>query len=382
MRVLIIAPSIEPDKSVGAIRMSCLTRYLVENGIDVYILTNKKLNDVVLVEPSHVEYVNIIAELSNKSNLDVFNENKKLYKKSYEKIISNNNIDITIISGGPFFTFNLSVDLKRKNIPCVLDFRDPWFFDIRENNKTHSIKNLIRRCYLYILESRAIRHATAIVTVTDIWKGLFERYYPFQKNKFHLIENGYDDRLLDLVQFSDSTFETFTIGVFGKLFYYTQNYSSIFLQAIQKVGEININQVGERECDTDLLLKKHNLPLNVINSTGFMNYTDGIKELKKSHLFLIIDAREGALGTKIYDYIYLNKPIVYIGPTNTALSNLIKQFENGFVCSEVEEVVEAIEIVRKKGLKQLTTRKTDSYARSYQNQKWMNLLESLHCKND
>ena len=61
----------------------------------------------------------------------------------------------------------------------------------------------------------------------------FKLFYPFQKNKFKLIENGYNDST-NLNRNIGKTNIDFQIGIFGKLFYYSEKYSNIFSSSIER----------------------------------------------------------------------------------------------------------------------------------------------------
>ena len=58
----------------------------------------------------------------------------------------------------------------------------------------------------------------------------------------------------------------------------------------------------------------------------FQDYATGIRKLQKADVCILIDIRKHAIGTKIYDYIYANKPIIYIGKKKTYLEKMVKSF--------------------------------------------------------
>jgi len=378
MKILIVAPSIEPDRNVGAVRMSSLSRYLVCNNHQIYILTNAKKEKVSIPGLAGVEYVEIVdSQLAGSKRMKAFKLNAGLYLKAFEKTVSKESIDLVIVSGGPFYTFCISKASGKKKIPCILDFRDPWFLDVRANSNRRSIKYLARKSFQYFKEYNSIKNASAVITVTESWQEQFRKKYPFKSEKIFLIENGFDDALLNNVDFPPVSRHGFTIGVFGKLFYYTKTYSDVFLSAMEKISDVQITQVGTKEKELEPYFERHGISRDLVHCTGFMDYVTGIKTLSNADVFLIIDERKGALGTKVYDYIYLNKPIIYVGPKETALSNLVMKFENGFVCSTKEEVIQSIERIRTEGIKKLTDGTVDIYARSYQNQKWLKLIHKI-----
>ena len=371
MNILIISPFFYPDKGVGALRMSSLSRYLIKKGVKLWILTEKKeiMGTDIKAEYRFVESVrtgNFLTEF-------IINRNRYLF--AFRELSDIEEFDAVIISGGPFYTFPVAIEAKKKNIRCCLDFRDPWVFDIRED--FFNIRNLIRQMYYLPYERKAVKAVDDVVTVTDRWVKSFRRYYPTCRSKIHLIENGFDDEQLNGLKRMDyERSAPVTIGVFGKLFYYTDKYSRIFARALKKYTyKISVIQIGEREKQVDEILDQINIEHNIIESTGFMSYKSGMEMLMNADYFLIIDARNDAIGTKIYDYIYLQKPIIYVGPKNTYISEIIIKYQLGYSCKnqqEVEKVLEDLGVSDKKV--QINEESRNRFARSFQNEKWWNML--------
>lgn len=374
MNVLVVAPHFPPDKTVGAVRMASLVRYLVKTE-KVSVLTNIKDSDFPI---EGIAYT-CVELLAKGRSFARFKENQKRYCNAFLELCEKEKFDVVIVSGGPFFTFEIAVKAKKCGVPCILDYRDPWSFDYRDFKSFFAPKILIERLWELPMERRAVKAAKKVVTVTPGWVKTFWRMYPLQKNKFMLIENGYDDELLkgiDLVASRDGT-EKFTIGVFGKAFYYTEKYSKIFLSGLREYqNDIELVQIGNKENNADALLLESGLSPEVLVTTGFMNYEEGIRSLNRADAFVIIDVRKSAIGTKIYDYIYLNKPIIYVGPPNTSFAEMVSSFTNGFVCSNSKEVNSAIKTLKLQSISTLEVGdRSTAYARSEQNKKWVKLLK-------
>ena len=70
--------------------------------------------------------------------------------------------------------------------------------------------------------------------------------------------------------------DTLVITGFGKMFYYSDKYSLIFLQGLKKYldagKKANLLQVGSRESQADSLLNKANVAQDVLQTTGFVDY--------------------------------------------------------------------------------------------------------------
>ena len=374
MKCLIVVPFFPPQKGVGTIRMASLARYLKSQSIETVVLTNQiQCNPEINLKYYYVELLK-----DDQSYYTRFNENQRRYNLQFCKVIEEDVPDIVIISGGPFYTFNLAVTAKKYGLPCVLDFRDPWIFEYRGFRSFFTLKNIISKLIELPWERNAVKSASKVVTVTNGWEKKFEKFYLSCRNKFEVIENGYDDYLLSGIELKENNpKDRLRIAAFGKLFYYTEKYSRIFLEAYKEFqSDIELFQVGQIENNTESLLEEYSIEKNNFKSTGFIPYVEGIQELSKADAYLIIDIRKDAIGTKIYDYIFLNKPIIYVGPKNTVIANIVSTFEKGFVCSKSKEVEKVLRMIQH-GQKLSNKYDVRKYARSEQNQKWLELLKKL-----
>ena len=374
MRVLIVAPYFPPYKSVGALRMASLARYLLLHGIETDILTNTVDGEAEIEATYH--YVDI--KNTGEKYYTRFKRNQMEYCEAFRKVCGNRHPDVVIVSGGPFYTFRIAQYAKESGLPCILDFRDPWIFEYRGAKSFFTVRNLISKFIELPWEREAVHAATCVVTVTDGWKKNFEKAYPFSKSKFMVIENGYDDALLQSISLDAPRHsKKITLAAFGKLFYYTQEYSKVFLNAYRKLQDrVDLMQIGQKETKSDELLTNCGISLDKLYATGFLNYQEGIKQLNQADAFLLIDSRRNAIGTKIYDYIYLNKPIIYVGPKRTVLAQIISRFENGFVCSSEQETEEALNNI-KSGMRLDEHIDISKYSRSAQNQNWLEMICGL-----
>mgnify|MGYP004484407119 CR=1 FL=1 len=377
MNILIIAPIFPPDKGVGTVRFFSLAKHLLKCNT-CFLITNEKENKV------DIDFADVIYIKQDLKGTNFFATQKKFknmgqkYCKAAIQLFTNK-IDIVLITGGPFYTFSVAKVAKRYGIPCVLDFRDPWIFDYRENE---SFKQQILNKLVHFWDERqAIYCATKVVTVSSVWRKTFQKYYPLCKNKFYTIENGYDDERIENINFEyNSNEERLIIGVFGKMFYYSYKYAAVFLDGLKLFDKTNsmyyIKQIGEEEQVVTSLLKENQMPENLVMNTGFLEYEIGMQELNKTDAFLIIDSRKTAIGTKIYDYIFLNKPIIYVGPKDSLIGSEVGKFSNGFVCETSMEVAKAFRMLKKGECLDKNVLIKD-YSRSDKNIKWSELINEI-----
>ena len=93
-----------------------------------------------------------------------------------------------------------------------------------------------------------------------------------------------------------------------------------------------------------------------------------MSHLGSADFFVVEDTSPDDVGTKIYDYIYWNKPVVAVVPPEGPLAALVSGFENGFVCTTSDEVRAAVERIANEGLDCLDPAlDRDRFSRRHQN---------------
>lgn len=388
MNILIISPYYPPESTVAVVRMASLSRFLIECNHDVTVLRNRynMMNDKQNPQmeiPSGVKAYEV--GISTKgSGFKAFQQNYKNYLAELNTLLANETFDVTIISAGPFYTLPLTKYLKVKHkMNCIVDFRDLWTFDYRGIKQLLKIKNILTKPLSYLIELRSLKYADKVVTVTSGWRNKLIKYFPMYKEKFYVIYNGYDDSLL-VESFLQSKSDEIILGFFGKLSYYSHSYTLKFFEAVKSLidtYELKILQVGDIEEETINIMSSLDYPKTDFTYTGFMDYKAGIQVVSSSRVFIIIDIRDSGLGTKVYDYIYMNKPIIYIGKKNTDLANFVSGFVNGYACETVDEITEALETIVENDVYHLyDDLEKSEYSRSYQNQRYLELIRSTIVK--
>lgn len=386
MKILIVSPYFPPDLSVATVRISSLTRYLIEKGAIVTVLTNETVYKKAMDPEDEfiMENVNIINVESRNNNRKFF-EVKKVYETYIRKMLNESKFDLVLITAGPFYTLSLSKIIKKEFLtPVILDFRDLWILDIRELKEFIRPNNILKKLIFLPIEMNAIKYADKVITVTDGWANILRKQYPFYKEKIKVIYNGFDSdkfkSLLNSNQKKNNDNNVIRIMNFGKLSYYSQKYAHIFFEAVEDLiiegKKIEVVQIGELEKTTVNILNNLKNANEHFSNTGFKSYKEGISILSTGDVYIIIDIRKNALGTKVYDYILLNKPIIYIGRKNTDLSNFIGSIQNSFICSTKEEVKKALKMIEKNNLITLTEDNVSSrYSRTVQNEKFLNEIK-------
>ncbi|AKG03776.1 hypothetical protein AAV35_002540 [Salimicrobium jeotgali] len=384
MNVLVVSHFYRPYSKVAAQRINYLTDYL-----------DKLNHKVTVIKVSNEVYGNNLTKeeinLANTIKIDSIEAESKVLKiKPLIKLIyiikyalrinhhlKNKNIDFLYLNGGPFYYFPLARFFKWKyKTKYVLDFRDPWV--VGHYNRS---SNFFSKC----VEKICLKGADLVVNVTgSAMKKQIKAHQIKKSNKFIVIPNGYDEskvpKLNDNFENSNKNQGKLIIGIFGKFSHYKESSVDMLLEAITELSiknKIKIVHIGEKEKEKYLIEKSKKYGLeNILEFNGVLPYEEGIKRLKECNVLMLNHRQPEMVGTKIYDYIYLNKPIVaFPTQSNDEISLLLSNFSNSFLVYSKEELVVSLKRIVEHNLKLLEKEiNVKNYSREKQTKKLVDKL--------
>lgn len=397
MNILLIAPYYAPSSEVPSVRMISLSNHLIKQGHSVSVVcyskdklltwySEKELSSKV---PENVECINFNLKISRIWSLipylsDIV-EGKK-FKKILPCLVDLRKFDVILTTCGPYFTLDAIPMAKRKYcIPCVLDFRDLGAINYRpqlktEKTKTSFWKRPIKFFFKYLTRKReykAVHAADEIICISDIDKEKMKIAYQIPEKKLHVATNGFDEERLSKIQPLPKNKEI-TAAVFGKFMYYSKERATAVLKAIDNLRKkgysIKLLHIGKKYPWIDNAINDNNISKKSFDSKGLMEYSKGMEILGSADFFIVEDTSPDDVGTKIYDYIFWNKPVVAAVPKDIPLALLVDTFEHGYVCDSKEEIFNAIkDIVDNKYEKLDSKLDKMKYSRVFQNR----IIESV-----
>lgn len=386
--ILIVSPYFLPFAGVGANRMSSLASFLQKDSeINVTILKN---SDESYGKKTVKSFTNRNFTTINCYTGKGFLKNVNIYKFNIEKLLSENCYDCIIVSIGPFYTLPLIKLIKRKyKIPVILDIRDFWAHEpVIEEKKKIVVKYIKSFIKDFLFERKAIKYADRIVAMGEADLKFLLKYYGKEINSSGIaIPNGYDGFFLNNeikeVHFYERENEgQFNLIVYGKFAEYISNEKlNIFAESIKELTydgyDLRIIQVGHVEERLKKILTDKGLNYHC---TNYLPYAKGVLYLRENAdaLLLSSDLRGIGYGTKVYDYIYCNKPIIFVGDKDAGLANFLLKFKNSFVCESKKEILSAIRIIKANSILTLDEDiDVNVYNRETQNMKYKKLILSL-----
>ncbi|WP_373131449.1 glycosyltransferase [Clostridium sp. M62/1] len=386
MRVLIVAPTFFPEKDVGIFRMTTLADYLISKEVDVTVI-RKSTEGIQETDRIPYQYLKKAEEIKVKDT-GTFIQGCRNYKREILEYCNSHHVDIIVYTCAPYYAMKIAPEIKNKNnIPYVIDIRDFWLKNDEESKVTVIKQNIIYPLKWY-LQNRAFKQASNIIVVSENMKKKYEKYFYQHKAKLRIIYNGYDDQRvckqnynLEQSFLSDMNDDSIIkIGFSGVFCQYSKKFAEYLLQGInelnQKGYKIKLFHMGKFEKDVNeiILNKKYNP--EIYQHLGYIPNEICIDLLKKMDANAIINFRKRGLGTKIFDYLYCGKPVLYVGIQETELADFLKESGCKSLCADVEQIKNSI-IQFKNETVLSNCIGVGRYKRSVQNREYYKILQEV-----
>ncbi len=400
MKILIIAPYFAPSSEVPSVRMVSFSNYLYQEGFDVTVmcwaedklLTIYNKSELNTKIPDGINIITFDSKVRVLPFLDDLRFGRELTSK-LDSVLSKNDFQIVFVTCGPYFSLQALPKIKKKyQIPYVLDFRDLGALNYRPRlgtelkiHKSAFYKRIIKAWYFRKIknrERRAVLNANGVICISKIDLDIMKEEYKLSPHNSIIATNGFDEnKLINIYPIKNNN--TLVGAIFGKFMYYSEKRALSLLKAIDMLNEKNANiklvHIGRKNKYIIETIKKNNINEECYECVGLKEYSEGMKILGSADFFMLEDTSPDDVGTKIYDYIYWNKPIIAAIPKDIPLAKLVKSFQNGFVCETDQEILNALRKIQIENLKVLDNNfdKT-KFSRKYQNMKMKDLLEKVY----
>lgn len=348
-KILILAYDFPPYISVGAQRPYYWYRYFREFGIDPIVISRQwnsnftGANQYVAAGYSDKDVVKetefgILLEAPYKPNLanrlylrygeKKFRIIRKIISGYYEIIqwylpigskigiyktantfLKGNKVDAIIATGDPFILFRYASQLSKKfNIPWIADYRDPW---IQYVDPAYIVNSLLRSIYLHC-EKKYLKNVTHVTIVSNAFEELIIKNIPVQN--ITVIPNGFDSDVINEALKVRQNSEYFTVTYIGRLYKYypIDSFLSALNQFIKSTPliKIRLQFIGiSGEFNMKDFEQKYPEVFAITQILPPLPISDLFKQLAASNILLLFNMYS-ILGTKIYDYIAINRKIL------------------------------------------------------------------------
>ncbi|MBN1552613.1 glycosyltransferase [bacterium] len=254
------------------------------------------------------------------------------------KLIQQQKVDLIFTSSPPHSSQLIGYFLKKKTgLPWVVDLRDPWT-DIRYYEfLNRSIPT--RRADAW-MEGKVLKTADRIITVSDALSNAFkEKLRGYDRDKVHVIMNGYDDADYEAIGKKKSA--CYTILHAGNCLMH-QNPEVLWKSLSQMIRE---DREFEKELEIHFIGKVHPAILETVDhydlgkhlrAKGFIPHMEIVREIMNASTLLMvvpdIKRNEGIVTGKLFEYIGSGNPVLVIGPPSGNAGIIISKFANSTIC--------------------------------------------------
>ncbi len=261
-----------------------------------------------------------------------------------------------ILSSGPPHSAHLAAYLcKRKfGLPWVIDLRDPWCANPYEQPLSDLAKGLN-----YNLERRCFNLADAILANTEPARQLIlERYPDMAQEKVVTLPNGIDEE--DYANLKPKPFWTSShrpVMVHAGSLYSKRNPKQLFhaLGIVKRQGGLlpRFLFVGTVDASVDASIR------GVIQAEGLSDDVEFLAPLSRGDclqgmlaadgLLLIGDAEpiQLQIPAKLFEYLYLQKPILSLFPSNSPVNNYLNEYAPCAACASPAQLMEIVDALTK-----------------------------------
>lgn len=208
--------------------------------------------------------------------------------------------DVVVLSGNPFYYFELAETFQQSGTKVVLDFRDPFAENPRFSYSTEQ-RETARR-----LEARYAGAADAIVSVNDTCLDLIAAPPTGDDQARISIPNGYDERVVDAVAADPTVRDDRATFVYAGSFYADRDPTG-FVASLDPERHVLLH-AGRSGFASDVLASAP-----AAQQLGLRSYREVIGILKAADAGLIFTSGDPfEQTTKVFDYIGADIEIVIV----------------------------------------------------------------------
>jgi len=356
-------------------RMGYLCKYLPEYDWNPVVITEYTPENIFdnLSKAPNINYIHFYWNKNGKINklkyilvflADLFFNYKDIvFKRKAKKIIKNNDISVILasVSWRAFPALTAKWISKKYKIPYIVDFRDIYeqFPNYEYTSKNFLKSSLINKAIAIIIQkkykfqrNKIIRRADAVTSVS-VWH---TQKLSQQNKNTSLIYNGFDDEMFYFKPLSEKTFK---ISYAGRIESEAVKDPTLLFEALAFLSDKKLITPEKFRLQFYLLNQSSKNIIKTItekfNLVEYVDIFDGVQNeevpdiLNKSSILLLLanttvgeKTPKGIMGTKVFEYIAVEKPVLCVRNDESCLEETINKTESGISVSHVEDVVEFI----------------------------------------
>jgi glycosyltransferase involved in cell wall biosynthesis len=261
--------------------------------------------------------------------------------------------DLVFASGPPFTTLFVGRDLSRRfDLPLVLEFRDRWSED------PYAPPFFWRRWRNRLAENELIAQARALVTVSAPWAKAYRARYG---KPTEVVYNGYDAEFCGEGPFDGAAGRlALEIVYTGGIYPGYRDPSPLFaaMKLLDDRGlQCRMIFHGVRPATVTPLAEAQGVS-HLVEIREVLAHEEALRRQRESDILVLLqwnDPKEqGNVPGKFFEYLGARRPILVLGLHDGVPATIVKEREAGFFSNDPEEIAGQLtrwlEIKREKGL--------------------------------
>lgn len=310
-KILFISYFFPPYESVGVKRIEYWYNNISKYGYEPFVFTAIKqpteTTNIIYIEPENKK--NLTSYLIKDKGIGWINALKNKLKD-----YKSDDFDFILISGGPFMQMLITKFLKDNfKAKVILDFRDPFYANPRFP------KNKIKDSIKLYFQNKFLKYSDLVITVNSECKKLLNH------RNIQLIDNGFDEEILNKLQLTDNNLETNKLKAIATGRVDSEINIDNFFVALKYSEGIYFEYIGNQYFENHSELYIHG---------GLLPYPEAMRFINDANFcVLFTGGMPFESSTKIFDYLGLNKTILIITegkPKTGSLHEITKDYPNIF----------------------------------------------------
>ena len=242
------------------------------------------------------------------------------------------NIDVIYFSGSPFHPFILTVVLGAFfKKPTVLDFRDSW--SINHGFDGRAAAGWLEKTGVWLVgkvEKASIRFASSVIFATSLLQQEYEELYPNYTRKYKTIPNGYDpEDFLDIEPIYVTNKKTLILA--GQFSIYTPDAVRSLMGALKLLPDVHFIYIGNEANLIKDTAEVYSVA-HLVTTYPYMPYEKVLSYVAGADFAILSNGMRNGMGTKIFDYLVLNKPTLCFVPEGSVITQQFSVLESVLVC--------------------------------------------------
>jgi glycosyltransferase involved in cell wall biosynthesis len=259
--------------------------------------------------------------------------------KQSKEILKRFPIRVIYSSSPPYSAHLIAGVLKREfGLPWVADFRDSW-----TQAGTYNVRKRLHVRIDRKLENGAVMDADAVIANTVSNRDDLIRGFAVHPAKIHVIPNGFDPGDFPEGEIKEDVSPGFIVSCVGKLHQVKApvGLARAFRRFHEEHPTVLLKFLG-RPLRPALRIFQSLLPPEAWEYSDRIDHPSAIRVMRESALLLADVANERythLIPGKLYEYLAVRKPILFIGPEDGDAANLIRETKAGKVVAFEEQSI-------------------------------------------